>query len=88
LQDEDEEMLVALEMAVRDRENAWTTSHELSATAAELTHALLLTTLRVNGAKRVGDVMHFPRPWDKKADKVETITMGQFVQKVKGGRHA
>jgi hypothetical protein len=81
-------MLVALEMAVRERETAWTTSHELSATSAELTHALLLTTLRVNGAKRVGDVLRFPRPWDKKAKQDDMITMGQFAQKVKGGGHA
>lgn len=76
-------MLVALEWAVHQREQRWTQDLEISATTAELTHALLLTLLRVNGAKQVGKPMHIPRPWDEKKPKL--ISMGQFARQVKGG---
>jgi hypothetical protein len=81
-------MLVALEWAVRRREERWTTDHELAATSIELTHALLLTTLRVNGAKNVGKPMHVPRPWDKAPEKPRMLTMGEFARQVMGVANA
>lgn len=76
-------MLVALEWAVRKREERWTTERELAATGIELTHALLLTTLRVNGAKNVGKTLHVPRPWDA-LEKPKMMRMSDFARQVMG----
>jgi hypothetical protein len=70
---ESEEMLVALEHAVR-------------AVTAELLHANLLTLLRVNGAKNVGSPIHFPRPWEEKKEKPPMMRMGDFAKSVGGTR--
>lgn len=81
-------MLVALEWAVRKREGAWTTLHELSAISAEVTHGLLLATLKVNGVKNVGKNLHFPRPWEMQVEAKQMLTMGQFARQVMGAKDA
>jgi hypothetical protein len=78
-------MLVAMEWAVREREDRWTTEREFAATSIELTHTLLLTTLRVNGAKNVGRPIHITRPWEKTPEKT-MLTMGEFARQVMGAR--
>lgn len=83
-------MLEALSDAVvaKNKEEAevWTTDRELLAMTAELVHALLLVTLRVHGAKDVGEPLHFPRPWDEerpaRAQK-PAVSFGQFARQVK-----
>lgn len=73
-------MLVALEWAVRAREERWTQAHEIAAVNAELVHSLLLTTLKVNGAKNVGKPIHIPRPWDKKTAAAEVMSIRDFAR--------
>lgn len=64
LLEEDPDMFEALEAAAVRRETRWTTGNELSATTAELLHALYLLTARAGGAKNVGKAMRIPRPGD------------------------
>jgi hypothetical protein len=80
-------MLVALEIAVRKKMDSWTTERELAATTVELTHSLLLTLLKVNGAKNVGKPLHVPRPWDAVDNKPKLMTMGQFARQSMGAGH-
>jgi hypothetical protein len=75
-------MIVALEQAVREQDAAWTTDREIAAVTSELTSALLLTTLKVNGAKNVGKPIHFDRPWEKAERKAAMLTMGAFAKQV------
>lgn len=48
----------------------WTVSNELTATQAELTHALLVAVLGIGGVSDLPDPLRFPRPGeDKKTSK-------------------
>jgi hypothetical protein len=78
-------MLVAVEAAIRDRESAWTTEREFLATIAELVSALVVITLKVNGAKKVGKPLHIRRPWESTPDRPKMLTMGEFARKARGG---
>jgi hypothetical protein len=75
------EALVAA-LAERDKQEAetWTVERELLATLVEITHSLLLVTLRANGAKSVGKPIRVPRPGDPAGGSGSgAVSMGQFV---------
>ena len=77
---------MALEAAVVERESRWTSDREFAATSVEIMHGLLISTLKIAGAKNVGKPLHIPRPWD--VVKPQMISMGQFARQVKGEANA
>lgn len=77
-------MLVALEREAARQHSAWTPQLEISAVTAELLHALLLVTLKVNRAKNVGKPLRFPRPWEQ-AEEKKLLSMREFVKMTAAG---
>lgn len=78
----DEMLLRALTDALveRKRQEAeqWTVERELLATLTETVHALLIVTLKVNGAKSVGKPLRIPRPNDGESTQ-PAVSMREFV---------
>ena len=68
-------------LAEKDKWEAetWTVERELLATLVEVTHSLLLVTLKANGAKSVGKPIRVPRPGDDRPGQSDAVSMGQFV---------
>lgn len=68
-------------LAEKDKWEAetWTVERELLATLVEVTHSLLLVTLKANGAKSVGKPIRVPRPGDDSPGGSDAVSMGQFV---------
>lgn len=59
-------LIQALVEALAERDQweaeAWTVERELLATLVEVTHALLIVTLKAHGAKNPGKPIRVPRP--------------------------
>lgn len=73
-------------LAERDTWEAetWTVERELMATLVEITHALLIVTLKANGAKNTGKPLRVPRPGSLDAGTSdEPMSMGQFAAMVR-----
>lgn len=67
-------------LAEKDKWEAetWTVERELLATLVEITHSLLLVTLKANGAKSVGKPVRVPRPTDGERQS-DALSIGQFA---------
>jgi hypothetical protein len=82
-------MLEALSDAViekkKEEAEGWSMERELLALQAELVHSLLLVTLRVHGAKSVGEPLHIPRPWesDIEVPSKPSVSFGQFASNLR-----
>lgn len=74
-------MVVALEWAVRKRQEAWTTDREIAATTLEVLHGFQLSYFKVHGSKNVGKPIHIDRPWeiDKKKQLVSASAFAAMV---------
>lgn len=77
---------MALEWAVDKREDVWSVDREMSAITAEVLHSFMLGYYKSHGAKNVGDVLHFERPWDKKDKRDQMVSAGSFAALIGGGR--
>lgn len=69
---------MAMEWAIRQREERWTTDREIAAATLETAGALLHAFLRSKGAKSLGKPIHVERPYEREAKKAKT-TFGAFV---------
>jgi len=68
-------------LAERDRSEAeaWTVERELLATLVEVTHALLIVTLKAHGAKNPGKPLRVPRPDAVGDARDEPVSASQFA---------
>jgi hypothetical protein len=77
-------LMQALVEALAERDTweaeAWTVERELLATLVEVTHALLIVTLKAHGAKNVGQPIQVPRPHrDTAAPSTPAVSMRDFM---------
>jgi hypothetical protein len=86
LEEEDDEMVAALEWAVSKRDDAWTLDREIAATHVELTHAWMLGYFKAHGATNVGKPIRIERPWDKKAQRESMVGFRSFAAMIGSDR--
>lgn len=78
-------MILALERATVQRDDAWTVDREMRAVTAEVLHSFMLGYFKVHGAKNVGKALHVERPWER--DKKPTlVSPGDFASMIGGAR--
>lgn len=80
-------LIQALVEALAERDQweaeAWTVERELLATLVEVTHALLIVTLKANGVKSPGKPIRVPRPGAVSEQRDAPVSMGEFAAMVR-----
>lgn len=61
-------------------ESYWPVQYELLAAILERMDALLVVTLKANGAKNVGKPVRVPRPHGDRIKKPEAVGFGEFMK--------
>lgn len=64
----------------------WPLERELLATLVEICHALLVVTLKANGAKRTPPPLRYPRPDAVTGEKAKPVPMSEYVQMLDEGK--
>ena len=64
----------------------WPLERELLTTLVEICHALLVVTLKANGAKRTPPPLRYPRPDSVMEKEAEPVPMSEYVQMLDEGK--